>query len=656
MVASDSGILHKDALGALDPSFLRENAVLVTSYGSLNWNNIDSLNQLLKAIEQTLVAYPTPNEKIKQAIELIFQQILARHPLLFGYWKRFTAVEYQFHDVAASLKVLEDGTTNFPHSVDLWCDYLRVLIVNYPNEAELIREKMGQARRLVGWQFYSHPFWDLLIDCKTKQNEDLISVYAELITIPLHQYAKYIEPYKELLILQNRKNELPNVDMAARKNQALVMEIWKFEGKLKQTFFNMSNPPTEEVKIWREYLKFLISGEKPTKLIDATFERCLVPCCENEDIWVMYIEWFSKQNSICDQPHFGALCDIYTRGCRFLSTKCRRFRLIFVGLLERCLTQGRDNKSKVLNVLKIVDDTFKQLLELWPTRRDQDKLMKRYLRNLKRSQYYSSIDQSPKEILAKQTAYAKMLDDSVNNFLSQKIDGSIALQCMMNEINLPTVAVELIEVNWLVLKSTLQTRKLFNYFSKLPSIRRSPGFWWTYYKFEKSTRNYSKLNKFIGELGSKIFLPTSEVNRIIRDYRTFYLLSSNLNIYHGIKTKTTAQRIPTPETQQSQIDPVCEIQFKINDPKWVPMSNLDGKASQDNSEWYKSRAFKENGHVGILTDKPQIVNTIIRNDSKSFQNTAPDIPYFRNLEKINQPPRINDHFTDEFLGSGTQKR
>lgn len=637
---SNTDILKQDALAGLDNSFIKENPVFVEGYRNIDWHDITSLNNVLKSVDDLLKTYPTPNNKIKIAVEIIFRQTLTRYPLLFGYWKKFTAIEYQFHDLATSLKTLEDATEAFPHSIDLWCDYLRVLTINFPKETELINTKITKAKLLIGWQFYSHPFWDLIIEYYGKNGIDVIPTYNEVVRIPLHQYAKYIGAFKKVLQGQKLTNEMKKIDQLGKQNQTMVGVVWPFESTIKQTYFNLTPLPEDEPRKWTKYLQYLIENH-PSKreLIESVFERSLIPCCHMEEIWEMYLRWTESLKKPLDLDSVTNIIELCKRGCRVLPDSDKKFRLAYLSFLEsEYMSHG---KEADLLISESFEECVKMVVNIWPYRSDQTIVMQKYLRMLKRTKFSSSIDMLPKDILAQQVAYSNYLKSSIDNFTSRKLDIAVELDKIINSNNIPIVIVELIKVTWLILKNVLQTRKYFNLFSKCDFLNSSVEFWTMYYDFEKSTKNFVKLNRFIGELGTEIFLPTDTINNIVKDYREFYLLNSTVGQYRS--TFSNKNDIPG-KRWSSVVDPVIGTLFKVNNPRWTPDS---GKQRRINKvEWQKSIQYKENGHPGISTDRPQITNTIIEQSSHSFKNLAPGLPTFRNLEKINHTGSYRDYYTE----------
>ncbi|CDH14470.1 related to Pre-mRNA-processing factor 39 [Zygosaccharomyces bailii] len=610
---------NSNALENLDPSFLRENPQLVNAYSTIKWDSIGSLNTLISIVEQLVVKYKDPNIAIKTAIEKIYCQLLERYPLFFGYWKRFTAVEYQLFGLKKSIDTLARAVQVFPTSLELWCDYLNVLCANSPTEVELIRKKFRMAKEKVGFQFLSHTFWDKYIDFETKHSHwhNLGSIYQELITIPLHQYAKYGGAYKAYLLSDNADVKDSNVDIKLKKTQKLVNAIWPYESKIKQNFFNLTPIAPEEIQNWEQYLDFLISSKNKfsREFVHSVFERCLIPCFYYEHCWIKYVNW-------CEEVYdWQVIVEMYQRGLSSLPTNCKTFRLKYLSFLKK---NYRNKKDYVYTLYSQAVATY---IKFWPS---DTFLLKDYLAMFKRFYFSSMIEQDDETIFDQQKSYSAFLENALSKFLEGKIDKNIPLQDMVNDINVSIVVVELIKNTWLVLKNTIQTRKFFIAYSKNPLIKSSVTFWLTYYKFEKSLQNFTKLNKFVNDLGSVIFLPTAIVRDILDDYQNFFLLNASVADYQMF--------VPAIHTQK-EIDPILLIGSKFNDPTWSPGQ------FQNISEWHKRREFRENGHPGVIEDRPRITNIILQQNSRWFSNCPPPLPAFSNLEKINQPLKYDDYMS-----------
>lgn len=612
----------KDIIKKLDISFIQENPDFVTACNNVIWDDINTLNSVLQNIDKLIQKYPTPNDTIKEVLTEIPHKFVSRYPFLFGYWKKITAIEYQLYGLERSVNVLATSVNKFPQCLELWCDYLKVLIANYPNDVEKIRSLFANAKQLVGWQFYAHVFWDLYINFELKQGTDLKPIYEEIIQIPLHQYAKYVKPYKQLL---KDAKDIKILQSKVKSNQITVGEIWKYESKIKQNFFNLTPLSEEEINNWDQYTTFIMQSNKAPQLIQSVFERCLIPCCFIEHFWIKYINWFKGHNSNRN------IIDLYKFGTNLLPIEKRELRFNFLHYLKVEIQKSKEKDPFFFTTFSNLSST---LMSYYCKETSTSCLiLSEYLPVLKCSKFHSKLSDSSKFILSKQTDYVKYLDIAITNFIASK-PPSNTLENLLSEGNLAIIVVELIKMTWLVVKNNVQTRKYFNFFSKIPSIKNSVPFWLTYYKFEKANKNFVKLNKFINDLGIEIYLPIDVINDILDDYQTFYLLNSNAIDFRQHEDRNN---------KIEYIDPLFYSQFKVNKPKWIP-SRLKKVST---NEWYRASEYKENGHPGILIDRPHIKNTLIEYPSKVLKNQIPGIPTFRNLERINQQPKYKDYYTEE---------
>ena len=608
----------------LDNSFVQENPNFIIACNEVKWDDINTLNLVLQKIDKLIQKYPTPNDNIKEVLTEIVFSFVSKYPFLFGYWKKLTAIEYQLYGLERSVNVLATSVSKFPQCLELWCDYLKVLMANYPNDIEKIRSLFEKAKQLIGWQFYAHVFWDLYLSFETKQGTDLKPIYEEIIQIPLHQYAKYVKPYKMLL---KDPKDIKNLQSKVKDNQIVVGEIWKYESKIKQNFFNLTPLAREEIDNWDQYTTFVIQSNKKSQLIQSVFERCLIPCCFIESLWIKYIKWFKDHHSNRD------VIDLYKFGTNLLPIDKRELRFEFLHYLKLEIQKSKEKDPLYFNTFSDLSSTL--ISYYYKETSTSCFILSEYLPTLKCSKFYSNLSDPSKVILSKQTEYVKHLDTAITNFIASK-PSSNTLESLLCQGNLAIIVVELIKMTWLVIKNNVQTRKYFNFFSKIPSIKNSVPFWITYYKFEKSNKNFVKLNKFINDLGVKIYLPVDVINDILNDYKTFYLLNSNAIDFRQHEDRSE---------KAQYVDPLFFSQFKINKPKWVP--NRLKKISSN--EWYRSSEYKENGHPGILIDRPHIKNTLIEYPSKVLKSKVPGIPVFRNLERINQQPKYKDYYTEECI-------
>ncbi|AMD21595.1 HFL261Cp [Eremothecium sinecaudum] len=612
-------------LSSLDNAFLQENPNWKASIEKLNWIDINCLQGLVDETEKLLVKYPNPNSKVKGAIYGVFEEVVSRYPLLFGYWKKFVHIAHQVDGVEKSLDILKQSLDAFPTSLDLWNDYLQIVVTD-EQDTEKVRGLFKTAEKLVGYHFLSHTFWDKYIEFETNNKEwsRVFAVYSHLAKIPLHQYAKYYTTFKALLdehpeVVPGELKDTFDIETIFVQTQQLVNDVWKYESKITQSFYNLNPLPEEELNNWNLYLEFIVNDSRThTDLAISAFERALVPCYHYEHFWQFYANWLMKNG---DE---AAVSQVLQRGMVAVPAEDNTLGERYIGHLKSLMHKDKDHYGGLYK------DALVNFIPKYPTK---DALIVDYLSAIKITEYYSSVMDSDEFIMSQQNAYTKFLEEVINAYFDRpKKRASSQLLSILNDHNIGVVIVQLLKMNWLVLKNAMQARKHFNHFSKMPQLKNSTAFWLLYYKFEKAHGNFTKLNKFVSQLGTEIFLPTTVINDIIQDYQSFYLSNNDIMEHE--------RRLSVPQTW----DPLIDATFKINDPQWKPYN----KPSKD---WYKSSTFKENGHPGISIDVPQINNSIVGKSIATIrrEGTQP-LPTFRNLEKINQQPKYID-FMGEYINT-----
>ncbi|SCU97100.1 LADA_0H04434g1_1 [Lachancea dasiensis] len=605
-------------LTGLDVGFLRDNGEWVTQVESIAWDNIVSLDSLVKSTEQLVLKYSSPNEVIKKSIQKVFENVLTRYPLFFGYWKRFTAVQYQLNGLESSIEVLSRAVDAFPHSLDLWCAYLNVLMANNADRVDQIRINFEIARDFVGFQFLSHPFWDKYIEFETAQGQidKLAAIYQAISRIPLHQYSKYYTAYKEFAQSNSSKLQIDDdIDQVFSITQQLVNSVWKFESQISQSYFNLGPLAQKELDNWDQYLNFAIDSELVSnQLTKCIFQRCLIPCRYYEHFWVRFCSWMERNDE-------KASClEVYQQGVQVLPTDVRKLRQNYLSFLKESLRIGNQN------LLEVYVLAMAEYSGLYPT---ETSFIKDFLMIIKQREFASSLSQSDQEILAQQVAFSAYLEKNVRMFLRQQEDGDERLQNLLNDSTLPIIVVELIKSSYLILKNNLQTKAYFTEFGKLPQMKFSTTFWLTHYKFLKATVDINGLEEFVTKLGTEIKIPTTIINDIVGDFKSFFLTNVGISDY---------EREVSGGRYKMGLDPLVDLEFKINNPLWSKQGL--GALKRDN---------RDNGHPGLYLDKPVISNTIVECQSKDLVDKPPPLPTFRNLEKVNKAAVHKDFFSTDYL-------
>ncbi|KAF5095202.1 hypothetical protein D0Z00_003239 [Geotrichum galactomycetum] len=276
--------------------------------------------------------FPQVYNAIKDTTRVTYDRFLERFVLLFGYWIKYAELEVGFaremgdKDGGAAGRVYERSVAAFPASVDLWVSYLSFLETR-PRVAENVRRGLFErGADLIGRDFLSHPFWDKYIDFEEHLDpagERLLWLLAQIVQIPLHQYARYYEKFVEVLgKYKGEKREelialapLPagseanysSGDVAAhyaivfQNTQQGTNDRWLYESKISRSYFHVLELEQDQVDNWNEYLRWEIAQGDVTQT-RSLFERALVPAALYDSFWLMYIRWTLRLANTTEDP------------------------------------------------------------------------------------------------------------------------------------------------------------------------------------------------------------------------------------------------------------------------------------------------------------------------------------------------------------------
>ncbi|KAH8700260.1 putative mRNA splicing protein [Talaromyces proteolyticus] len=262
-----------------------------------------------------------------------YDRFLAKFPLLFGYWKKYADLEFSIAGTEAAEMVYERGVASIPTSVDLWTNYCGFK-VETNHDSDVIRELFERGANCVGLDFLAHPFWDKYIEFEERLEafDKIFSILARVIHIPMHQYARYFERYRQLA--QNRPvNELAPLETLSQfrseiesasaelppgakseaeierdlrlrldtyhlevfsKTQTETTKRWTYESEIKRPYFHVTELDESQLANWRRYLDFEES-EGSYARTSFLYERCLVTCAHYDEFWLRYARWMSAQ-------------------------------------------------------------------------------------------------------------------------------------------------------------------------------------------------------------------------------------------------------------------------------------------------------------------------------------------------------------------------
>jgi pre-mRNA-processing factor 39 len=185
----------------------------------------------------------------------------------------------------------------------------------------------------VGLDFLAHPFWDKYLEFeeRTDSVDKIFTILGRIINIPMHQYARYFEKYRQLAQTRQLTDLVPpsiltkfrmdleteglghtsgradnevERDLRSRidafhleifhRTQAETTKRWTYESEIKRPYFHVTEIDEPQLSNWRKYLDF---EEAEGDYVRAAFlyERCLVACAQYDEFWLRYARWMLGQ-------------------------------------------------------------------------------------------------------------------------------------------------------------------------------------------------------------------------------------------------------------------------------------------------------------------------------------------------------------------------
>lgn len=186
----------------------------------------------------------------------------------------------------------------------------------------------------VGLDFLSHPFWDKYIEYEERVEgyDRIFGILARVIEIPMHQYARYFERYRQLAQMRPLTELAPHdllaqfraeLDAAAgqiapgakadaeverdlrlrvdgyhleifSRTQTETTKRWTYESEIKRPYFHVTELDEGQLANWRRYLDFE-EAEGSYARITFLYERCLVTCAHYDEFWQRFARWMAAQ-------------------------------------------------------------------------------------------------------------------------------------------------------------------------------------------------------------------------------------------------------------------------------------------------------------------------------------------------------------------------
>ncbi|CAG8975650.1 hypothetical protein HYALB_00008409 [Hymenoscyphus albidus] len=203
------------------------------------------------------------------------------------------------------------------------------MIRTFPSAHDTLFERGASS---VGLDFLAHPFWDkyLEFEDRLEAQDKIFAILSRVIKIPMHQYARYFERFRQLaharplpelvspeILAQFRAEvEAEAFQSGPKGEQELDREIrtkidnfhlesftrtqtettkrWTYESEVKRPYFHVTELDAQQLANWRKYLDF---EEAEGDYVRSVFlyERCLVTCAFYDEFWFRYARWMSAQ-------------------------------------------------------------------------------------------------------------------------------------------------------------------------------------------------------------------------------------------------------------------------------------------------------------------------------------------------------------------------
>ncbi|EEH47049.2 uncharacterized protein PADG_03147 [Paracoccidioides brasiliensis Pb18] len=297
-------------------------------------DNFENWEKLVRAAEgQEGGINRNSNPQAITATRSVYDRFLAKFPLLFGYWKKYADLEFSIAGTEAAEMVYERGVASITNSVDLWTNYC-AFKVETSHDADIIRELFDRGVSCVGLDFLAHPFWDKYIEFEERleAQDKIFAILGNVIDIPMHQYARYFERYRQMAQTRPVSELVPpellsqfraEVDGAAAgippgskgeaeierdlrlridtyhleifsRTQTETTKRWTYESEIKRPYFHVTELDEAQLSNWRKYLDFE-EADGTFARVQFLYERCLVTCAHYDEFWLRYARWMLAQ-------------------------------------------------------------------------------------------------------------------------------------------------------------------------------------------------------------------------------------------------------------------------------------------------------------------------------------------------------------------------
>ncbi|OTB06678.1 hypothetical protein M426DRAFT_318739 [Hypoxylon sp. CI-4A] len=297
-------------------------------------DNFESWEKLIRACEaQEGGLNRNSSPQALATLRDVYDRFLLKFPLLFGYWKKYADLEFNISGPESAEMIYERGCASITNCVDLWASYCSFKMET-THTPHLVRELFERAATSVGLDFLAHPFWDKYIEYEERQEaqDKIFAILQRVIYIPMHQYARYYERFRQLAHSRPIDELVPAETLARfraevdaesaayggvprteleierdirakidtlyyesfQKTQDETTKRWTYESEMKRPYFHVTELENSQLANWRKYLDFE-EGEHDFARTAFLYERCIITCALYDEFWLRYARWMSAQ-------------------------------------------------------------------------------------------------------------------------------------------------------------------------------------------------------------------------------------------------------------------------------------------------------------------------------------------------------------------------
>ena len=281
-----------------------------------------------------------------------YDALLRDFPLCYGYWKRFadfevsavaaaaagTTDELNEEGVARANAVYERALVLGKFCVEIWAYYGAHATARW-QKPEDVRALFERGASLVGSDYGAENFWDRYIAFETGRAGDdyarVSSCYRRILQLPLRSLdalwlrfqqlaverscAEILDDKEEATLQQqleaaglaphrppSTENEddgarklrlLPLLEAQFRRSKADHADRLRWEGGVTRRHFHLKPLDEACVAHWHSYIDWEEARGNVPRLI-LTYERCLVPCCMDAQMWLRYVRTLESRGMI----------------------------------------------------------------------------------------------------------------------------------------------------------------------------------------------------------------------------------------------------------------------------------------------------------------------------------------------------------------------